>query len=143
MSDNYSKNYFIEEKKKLYKNLYKKLEDKLIIHTKNSYKIINLIKSRISNELKVGTINGVHGITRENINSHLIEPKLEKYIGSVKDSDIFELWTVLLEETESKSGYTIFFDEEANCFGLGMYSSNEELIHISECGTFLDTLNGM
>ena len=93
--------------------------------------------------MKNGEIKYVHGITKDNIHDYLIEPVLETYIGSIVDTDIFELWTVFHEDKNSNSGYTIFFDEESNCFGLGMYSSDGELMLISEYGTFLETLNSI
>ena len=54
----------------------------------------------------------------------------------------YELWTVL-EENEDKTGYKIFYNEKENCFGLGMNSENDELLHLGNYGTFLETLERM
>ena len=72
----------------------------------------------------------------------LIEPVKQKYKDSNEASEVYELWTVL-EETEDKSGYKIYFDEETKMFGLAIKSDKNELISIGEYGTFLKTLYSM
>ena len=60
----------------------------------------------------------------------------------IPSNEIYELWTVL-EETENRDGYKIYFDEETKMFGLGMNSEKGEFIDIGNYGTFLKTLYSM
>jgi hypothetical protein len=100
------------------------------------------IKKRIQDEIKRHTINCAHGITKENINDHLIEPRLEKYFDAENNELSFEVWTVLEEYPIKQSGYTIFYQEENGKFGLGTHTA-DGLIHLGLYGTFVKTLNSM
>jgi hypothetical protein len=101
------------------------------------------LKRLIKEDLKMNPLKGAHGIDSENINEFLIEPKLEKYIGSSNRNDIFEVWTVLQENPDNRSGYTIFYDPEDKGFGLGLYTSDDQLMHLGFYGSFSKTLNSM
>ena len=57
-------------------------------------------------------------------------------------TEMYELWTVL-EETEDKNGYKIYYDEDSKMFGLAIKSDSDELIDIGNYGTFLKTLYSM
>lgn len=69
----------------------------------------------------------------------IIEPVQQKYKDSNDAVETYELWTVF-EEREDKNGYKIFFDEEANEFGLALQSDGVELIVIGYYGNFLETV---
>ncbi|XWN37850.1 MAG: hypothetical protein ROO71_02760 [Balneola sp.] len=101
------------------------------------------LKRLIKEELQKNPLKGAHGINSENIEEFLIEPKIEKYIGSSNRTDIFEVWTVLQETPNERSGYTIFYDPEDKGFGLGMYTSDDQLMHLGFYGSFSKTLNSM
>ncbi len=51
-------------------------------------------------------------------------PVKQKYKNNPEDDELYELWTVL-EEGGGKDGYKIYFDEEANMFGLAISSDTE------------------
>ncbi|UAY53298.1 hypothetical protein [Ferruginibacter albus] len=72
----------------------------------------------------------------------LLEPVKQKYRKADDATVTYELWTVL-EESEDKSGYKIYFDEEVNMFGLAIPSGTSELIDIGRYGDFLKTLYSM
>lgn len=96
------------------------------------------IKSSIEKEL----------ITKPNFfNSHnldlkkcLIEPIQQKYIDSFDNSKTLNYWTVLIE---SQDGYRIAYDPENDCYGLGIITNKDELMHIGNYGTFIETVEGM
>lgn len=98
------------------------------------------IKQIISNELTAeADVTNVFGL---DLTKCLIEPTKQKYKNANDSTETYELWTVL-EESEDKSGYKIYFDEENNMFGLAINSDKEELIDIGGYGTFLKTLYSM
>ena len=100
----------------------------------------NEIKEIINNELLAESdITNVFGL---DLTKCLIEPIKEMYKYSSDLNEIYELWTVL-EETENRDGYKIYFDEETKMFGLGMTSGKGEFIDIGNYGTFLKTLYSM
>jgi hypothetical protein len=72
----------------------------------------------------------------------IVVPTRQKYIHALDNTKSEQLWTVL-EDSEDKSGYKIFYDEDENMFGLGIYSKTNELINIGYYGTFLETLYSM
>lgn len=101
---------------------------------------VNEIQMIISQELLVEPdIKNVFGL---DLTKCLIEPIKQKYIDSNDSTDIYELWTVL-EESEDRNGYKIYFDEETKMFGLAIKSDKDELIDIGGYGTFLKTLYSM
>lgn len=98
------------------------------------------IKEIIRNELaSEPNINNVFGL---DLTKCLIEPIKQQYKYINDETDISELWTVL-EETEDKNGYKIYFDEDSKMFGLAIKSEKDELIDIGNYGTFLETLYAM
>jgi hypothetical protein len=100
------------------------------------------IKKIIQEDLKSHSIECAHGITNENIDDHLIEPRLDKYIDTANDELTFDVWTVLEEYPIKQTGYTIFYQEEEEKFGLGTHTS-EGIIHLVLYGSFVKTLNSM
>ena len=107
-------------------------------------KIKSYIQDIIKNEIESHSINNWHGITKENLNQHLLlSPKLEVYIDGLNVNKRFKLWTVLEEYPEEKKVYTIFYDEKENEFGLGLKSPEGKLTFIGYYGGFIETLNGM
>ena len=98
------------------------------------------IKDIINQELKSET--DIHNVFGLDLTKCLIEPVKQKYKNSNDYTDIYELWTVL-EETEDKNGYKIYYDEESKMFGLAIKSGDAQLIDIGNYGSFLKTLYSM
>ena len=97
------------------------------------------ISEIINEELKSEPdIKNVFGL---DLTERLIVPTLQKYWDSTDKKTFENYWTVL-EETPDKNGYVIYFDEEAEIFGLGIQSTNE-LFDIGSHGTFLKALYAM
>ena len=98
----------------------------------------------IDNEINSNKIDSAHGISSENIKQHLIDPVQQKYIHEMgKDKGEVLLWTVLEEDPKDMTGYTIFYDEGTQMFGLGMHGQDDSLISLGNYGTFIEALNGM
>src|SRR4051812_10495800 len=95
------------------------------------------IKDIINQELK--TEPDIHNVFGLYLTKCLIEPVQQKYKDSNDSTDIYQLWTVL-EETEDKSRYKIYYDEESKMFGLAIKSDKDELIKLGNYETFLKTL---
>lgn len=100
------------------------------------------IIAKIKQEINQSIIDCAHGINNDNVDKYLIPPIKEKYAESINTSKYFYLWTVLEEDPEEKKGYTIFYDEVRNDFGLGTHTNNG-LVYLGNCGTFIETLNSM
>ena len=104
------------------------------------------IENIIRNEIKESPIDNWHGISRDNIENHIIEPLQKKYIDSWTKGIVIK-WLVLDESRENKnSGYQIVFDDKTLLFGLAVKGGkNSEGIgtYIGDYGSFLETLNGM
>ena len=100
-----------------------------------SQDIENLINVEISGNWERSNAHGV------DLKQCLVKPIKEKYYSFDK-SEIKELWTVL-EETPDRKNYKVFYDEEENCFGLGVLTNKDELINIGLYGDFINTLECM
>lgn len=84
------------------------------------------IEGIINLELK--SESNIHDVFGLDLTKCLITPPIkQKYKDSNDSTEIYELWTVL-EETEDKKGYKIYYDEESKMFGLAVASDKEELI---------------
>lgn len=101
-----------------------------------SKEIIEIINRELQVEPELKNVFGL------DLTKCLIEPTKQKYKNSNDSTDIYELWTVL-EETEDRNGYKIYFDEETKFFGLAIKSDKDDLIDIGNYGTFLKTLYSM
>ncbi len=101
------------------------------------------IKKTIEKEISESTIDNWHGITKDNIKEHLVGPILEKYIDSMDENHIRELWTVLEEEPKTKAAYTIYFDPDEKEFGLGLNTKDNTKVFLGIYGSFITTLNAM
>ena len=101
-----------------------------------SKEVIHIINEEIEGNFDISNLHGV------DLKKCLIKPIRQKYVSSLNDNLTFDFWTVL-EETEDKNGYKIFYDEDENSFGLGMKGFKNELIYLGNYGTFLETLYGM
>ena len=98
------------------------------------------IKAIINTELKSEA--DIHNVFGLDLTKCLIEPVKQEYKDSNDSTEMYELWTVL-EETEDKNGYKIYYDEDSKMFGLAIKSDSDELIDIGNYGTFLKTLYSM
>ena len=106
-------------------------------------KIKSHIQELISKELKLGAIDNWHGIEAANIDRHLISPRLQVYHHSNGVNRQWEFWTVLEEFPDDQSGYTVFYDSDANMFGLGFHGPEGKMFSLGLYGSFLETLNSM
>jgi hypothetical protein len=106
-------------------------------------KIKEHISNKISSEIKHEIIDNWHGIDQSNIAQHLITPSLEVYHDPMDESKTYQLWTVLEEYPDEKSGYTIYYDQTEDEFGLGMHGESGKMISLGIYGSFIEALNGM
>ncbi|MFM9951531.1 MAG: hypothetical protein ACKV1O_26585 [Saprospiraceae bacterium] len=87
-----------------------------------------------------------YGISKENIEDHLIEPALVNFIDA-SSGQIKEYWLVLDEDPSDKThGYQIVYDQKENMFGLATKTNIETKnigVVIGLYGSFIETLNGM
>lgn len=98
------------------------------------------IKQIIAQEITNSKIDNWHGINKDNLADHLIEPTEEEYIEN--DSPVL-LWTVLKESPDTQEGYLIYFDPEVKKFGLGVYDKQKNKVAIGIYGSFINTVNAM
>ena len=101
------------------------------------------ISNKISEEIKRNPIDNGHGINKDNITKHLIQPSLEDYQDPIDENVTNQYWTVLEEIPEEKTGYTIYYDQNKDEFGLGMHDKSDHMISLGIYGSFIETLNGM
>lgn len=74
-----------------------------------------------------------------NLDRCLVAPHRMTFAGHA-EGDTWDLWLVLEEQPETKSGYKVVFDEETKQFGLATGTRN---VFIGFYGTFVQTLEGM
>jgi hypothetical protein len=74
-----------------------------------------------------------------NLDRCLVAPRRVTFAGH-GEGDTWDLWLVLEEQPETKTGYKIVFDEETKQFGLATGARN---VFIGFYGTFIQTLEGM
>ena len=65
------------------------------------------------------------------------------YEDSFNQNETLELWLVLEEIPEDKTGYKVVFDEKSCIFGLATSGFHELDVFLGFYGTFLNTLEGM
>ncbi|WP_237067476.1 hypothetical protein [Microbulbifer guangxiensis] len=106
-------------------------------------KIKSHIQELISKELKGGAIDNWHGIETDNIDQHLVTPRVQVYHDSNGADLQWEFWTVLEEIPDDQSGYTVFYDVDVNMFGLGFHGTGGRMFSLGLYGSFLETLNSM
>ena len=87
------------------------------------------------------SVTNAHGV---DLKRCLVVPPMKRvYEDSFKEGETIELWLVLEEIPESKSGYKVIFDEESGMFGLATSGRRANDVFIGFYGTFLETLEGM
>jgi hypothetical protein len=86
------------------------------------------------------SLSNAHGV---DLRRCLVPPIKRLYDDSFKEGETIELWLVLEEIPEDKSGYQIVFDEKSCMFGLAIGGAHEYDVFIGFYGTFLETLEGM
>jgi hypothetical protein len=84
--------------------------------------------------------SNAHGV---DLRRCLVAPVKQAYQDSFKEGETIELWLVLEEVPENKSGYKIVFDEQTRMFGLAMSVVDQPDMFLGFYGTFLETLEGM
>lgn len=96
-----------------------------------------IIEREINGNWSLSNAHGVH------LKRCLIPPAKQLYEDSFKEGETIELWLVLEEIPEDKSGYKIVFDERSRMFGLAIEGAHKHDVFIGFYGTFLETLEGM
>jgi len=86
------------------------------------------------------SLSNAHGV---DLRRCLVPPTRQLYEDSFKEGGRIELWLVLEEIPEDKSGYKIVFDEGSRMFGLAIEGAHKHNLFIGFYGTFLETLAGM
>ncbi|MGI9105072.1 MAG: hypothetical protein ACR2G4_02360 [Pyrinomonadaceae bacterium] len=86
------------------------------------------------------SLSNAHGV---DLKRCLIAPAKQIYEDSFRDGETLELWLVLEEAPEDKSGYKIVFDEKSGLFRLAIIGFHQRDVFIGFYGTFLETLEGM
>jgi hypothetical protein len=94
-------------------------------------------------EVEGGTFDNWHGITKANLDDHLVEPRLEDYLDELDNTRVRRYWTILHEVPGGSEGYTIFYSEEDGVFGLAASGGDSRYTSIGLYGTLLETLNAM
>jgi len=103
----------------------------------NASEISELIEREIDGKWSLSNAHGV------DLKRCLVAPVKHTYRDSFKEGETLELWLVLEEVPEDKSGYKIVFDEQERMFGLAMSVVDQPDIFLGFHGTFLETLEGM
>ena len=101
------------------------------------------IVAAIDKELSGGEIHNAHGITSDNIQAHLVEPRLETFRGLSDETPELDLWVVLEEYPGDIRGYLVTYDPTNASFGLAVTSADGEGLYIGAYGSFLKALNSM
>jgi hypothetical protein len=86
------------------------------------------------------SLSNAHGV---DLKRCLVPPVKKTYEDSFKEGVTIELWLVLEEIPEDKSGYKIVYDENSAMFGLAINGAHAHDVFIGFYGTFLETLEGM
>jgi hypothetical protein len=73
----------------------------------------------------------------------LVTPELGAYCDPMDDARTFDLWRVLEEHPNTRSGYRIVFDERDRSFGLAMTDQHGRDVFLGSYGTFMETLDAM
>ena len=104
------------------------------------------LEQLISQEIRENKIVNWHGITKENIKRHLLNPCLKEFV-TAWNGQSKKYWLVLDEDPGNQvEGYLIIYDQEENMFGLALkvdMNRTDMGIVIGLYGTFIITLNGM
>ena len=103
--------------------------------------IENQISDRISEEINDNwTLSNAHGVDLKKC--LITPPKKGSFVDSFSKAPV-DLWLVLEEAPEDKSGYKIVFDETSNMFGLATAGWEGSDIYLGPYGTFLEALESM
>jgi len=94
-------------------------------------------------ESEIGGNWSLSNAHRVDLRQCLVKPTKQMYEDSFNPNETIELWLVLEEIPEDKSGYKIVFDEKSSMFGLATSSFYELDVFLGFYGSFLDTLEGM
>jgi hypothetical protein len=101
------------------------------------------IVAAIQDELSAGEIDNAHGITSDNIQAHLVEPRLETFGGLSDETPELDLWVVLEEYPGDIRGYLVTYDPTNASYGLAVTSTDGKGLYIGAYGSFLKALNSM
>lgn len=103
----------------------------------NASEISEIIEREIDGKWSLSNAHGV------DLKRCLVAPVKQTYQDSFAEGATLELWLVLEEVPEDKSGYKIVFDEQERMFGLAMSVVDQPDMFLGYYGTFLNTLEGM
>jgi len=107
-------------------------------------KIDDLVRSEIADDCDASNIHGV------DLRNALIEPKairmVERLIQNGKNSDrLVDVWLVLVEHPDSRTGYRIVASRDGKRFGLATEggASDDALVLSGWYGDFMAAFRGM
>jgi hypothetical protein len=86
------------------------------------------------------SVSNAHGVSLKRC---LVPPTKQVYEDGLKEGETIELWLVLEEIPEEKSGYKIVFDEKSRMFGLAIGGAHKRDVFLGFYGTFREALEGM
>jgi hypothetical protein len=83
--------------------------------------------------------SNLHGV---DLRASLLPPE-RRVLSDARDDGPREMWLVLEEKPQDRSGYKIVFDEAEQRFGLAIPGRDGRDVFLGFYGGFLDTFNGM
>lgn len=86
------------------------------------------------------SLSNAHGV---DLRRCLVAPTKRLYEDSFRRGEMIELWLVLEEVPEDRSGYKIVFDEGSRTFGLATGNVAGPDVFLGYYGSFLKTLEAM
>lgn len=99
--------------------------------------ISEIIENEIAGDWAISNAHGV------DLKACLADPPEKQVFVDASDNSQVDLWLVLEEDPETRSGYKIVFDESTNDFGLATPSWEGPNMYLGSYGTFLDALESM
>lgn len=91
---------------------------------------------------EIGTDWGRSNLHGVDLRASLLPPHRRSF-SDAHDKTTREMWLVLEEKPQERSGYKIVFDETERQFGLAIPGKNGADVFLGFYGTFLDTFNAM
>jgi len=103
------------------------------------------LKEAIFDEVNERNIKSWHGITKDNVDQLLVEPRVIELVDVLGQRN--QYWLVFDEQPgDLKNGYQVVYDEREDMFGLATKTTteNKEIgFLVGLYGSFVDTLDNM
>lgn len=106
---------------------------------------VNIIKQIVHTEMDKGEqFKNYHGITKENLNSFLVEPF--EVIVDLDDSETApkSMWVILQEYKYPKKGYVVVYDHDTELWGVAEnITGDKKYLLVIQADSFAQALDGM